>query len=213
MDKQEQKITSLYIDSKLSEQQIAAHLGVSPSKVRWVMQKYKIPKRSISDAIRYLYITKFNKKQFILNTTLTAEQEKLKLAGVMLYWGEGSKKGNTVAFANSDPIMVALFSRFLKEVCGINILRLHVTLHLYEDLDDIKLKKFWSKIIGLSQKQFYKSHVHHNTKGSYKKKSKYGTVSLQYSDTRLLRLILRWISEYSTLGVRQRSSVGRAAAL
>lgn len=213
MDREEQKIVNLYTVSKLSETQISEKLSLTPSRVRWVIKKNGVVKRSVSEAIRYLNITKFNKKEFVLNLKLTPEQEKLKLAGVMLYWGEGSKNGTTVAFANSDPLMVALFSKFLKEICGIRPERLHVTLHLYGDLDDEKLKRFWAKVIGIPVKQFYRSHLHLNTKGSYKKKSKYGTVSLQYSDTRLLGLIMGWIAEYSELGASRGSSVGRALVL
>jgi hypothetical protein len=39
----------------------------------------------------------------------------LYLAGCMLYWGEGKKGRSCVRFANSDPAMVALFVRFLRE--------------------------------------------------------------------------------------------------
>ena len=213
MGKEEQKIIDLYVVSKLSEQQIATKLLVGPERIRWVLKKNKIQKRSIGEAIRYLHITKFNKKEYVLKTGLTLEQEKLKIAGVMLYWGEGAKKGSNVAFANSDPVMIQLFLRFLREICGINEKRLHATLHHYPDLDEVKLKKFWSKTLGLPLKQFYLSYVHLNTKGSYKKKSIYGTLSVQYSDTRLLAQVNAWIAEYSTIGVRRGSSVGRALVL
>jgi DNA-binding CsgD family transcriptional regulator len=197
--KEEQKIINLYIISKLSEQQIAERLSLNPSRVRWVLKKHKVQKRSISEAVRYLYITKFNKKEFILNTKLTSEQERLKLAGAMLYWGEGTKRGYNVALANSDPVMVALFVRFLREICGIDKNRLHVTLHRYPNQNEPLLKKFWAKTLSIPIKQFYNSYTHLNTKGSYKKKSQYGTVSVQYSDVALLRVIIKWISEYSVL--------------
>ncbi len=199
MEKEEQKIVDFYVVSKLSETQIAEALQVNPSRIRWVLKKHKIQKRTISEAVRQIYITKFNKKEFVLNTKLTPEQEKLKIAGVMLYWGEGTKKGHNVALANSDPFMVAVFVRFLREVCGIEKNRLHVTLHHYPDHTDAVLKKFWSETLDIPLKQFYRSHLHFNTKGSYKKKSEYGTVSVQYSDVALLRVLNGWISEYSVL--------------
>ena len=213
MTKQEQRIVDLYLVSKLSEQQIAEKLRFGSERIRWVLKKHKVQKRSISEALRYLHITKFKKKEFVLNKTLTTEQEKLKIAGIMLYWGEGAKKGTNVAFANSDPVMVTLFLRFLREVCGVEESRLHATLHYYPDLNEPKLKKFWSKALDIPLKQFYRSYVHVNTKGSYKKKSIYGTLSVQYSDTKLLAQINAWITEYSTIGVRRGSSVGRALVL
>lgn len=174
-------------------------MRLNASRVRWVLKKYKIQKRTISEAVRQLYITKFDKKEFLLNTKLTPEQEKLKLAGIMLYWGEGTKKGHNVALANSDPVMVALFVRFLREICGIDENRLHITLHHYLDQNEPSLKKFWSKSLEIPLEQFYRSYAHLNTKGSYKKKSQYGTVSVQYSDVALLKVIIGWISEYSVL--------------
>lgn len=213
MTREEQKIIDSYLVFKFSEQQIADKLLLGYERVRWVLKKYKVQKRSISEAVRYLHITKFKKKEFVLNTALTPEQEKLKIAGIMLYWGEGAKKGTNVAFANSDPVMITLFLRFLRKVCGIDEHRLHATLHHYPDLNEQKLRRFWSKTLDIPLKQFYRSYVHVNTKGSYKKKSIYGTLSVQYSDTKLLAQINAWIVEYSTIGVRRGSSVGRALVL
>ncbi len=213
MEQEESKIIDLYTVSKLSEQQVAQQLALNPSRVRWVLKKHQVQKRTISEAARYLHLTKFNKKEFVLNPKLTPEQKILKLAGVMLYWGEGTKKGSNVALANSDPLMVALFVRFLREICGIDEKRLHVTLHHYADHDEMALRKFWAKTLHIPLEQFYVSFLHLNTKGSYKKKSQYGTVSVQYSDKALLKVINNWIIEYSVLGARHRSSVGRAAHL
>ena len=92
MGKEDKKVIDLYTVFKLSEQQIAERLNINPSRVRWVLKKHGIQKRTISEAVRQLYITKFGKKEFVLNKKLTSEQERLKLAGVMLYWGEGDKK-------------------------------------------------------------------------------------------------------------------------
>jgi hypothetical protein len=41
----------LYLDEKLSARQVADNLGESEAKVVYWLNKYKIPKRSISDAI------------------------------------------------------------------------------------------------------------------------------------------------------------------
>jgi hypothetical protein len=40
---------------------------------------------------------------------------RLHLAGCMLYWAEGSKDRNAVKLTNSDPDLLALFVRFLRE--------------------------------------------------------------------------------------------------
>jgi hypothetical protein len=39
--------------------------------------------------------------------------------GCMLYWAEGAKSRNFVASANSDPHMMTLFLRFLRDCYGV----------------------------------------------------------------------------------------------
>lgn len=214
MTKEERKVIRLYTLSKLSEQQIAEGLSLPPARVRWIIRKNKIPKRSISEAIRYLHITKYKRKTYKLKDSLTAAEESLKLAGVMLYWGEGTKRGGTVALHNSHPDLIAVFIRFLREICGVHPSRLHATLHVYPDHNISSLKKYWSDITKIPLTHFYKPYVHQNTKGSYKKKSQYGTLAIVYSDSKLLEVINAWIAEYSTMLTKRRpSSDGRATHL
>ena len=91
------------------------------------------------------------------------EFEKLKddplfVAGLMLYWGEGDKtKRPTVKFANSDPRMVALFYRFLKNCIRVPPTKIRAHLLLYPDLKDEMQKTFWHRATGIPQSQFWKS--------------------------------------------------------
>jgi hypothetical protein len=43
--------------------------------------------------------------------------------------------------------------------------------------------------------QFHVPHIHQGRKGSYKNKSVYGTVAVQYSDKVLLEVFNEWISD------------------
>ena len=117
----------------------------------------------------------------------------------MLYWGEGAKTGGTVKFANSDPLMIKVFLRFLREVCGIVENRLKVLIHMYPDHDEKFLKKFWSTTCKIPYSRFYRSFIHAGLKGTYKNKSHYGTLSVNYSDKKLLLQILLWGRKYQTL--------------
>jgi hypothetical protein len=198
----DQKIIFSYSVDKLSEKQISELISVSPNKVRRVLDENNIQRRSRSEASTYYHITKFGQKEFTPKTFLTREEEMLKIAGVMLYWGEGTKKNSSVAFANSDPRMMQVFLRFLRIVCGVSEERLHVTLHYYEDQNPEELTSFWSNIMNLPESQFYKPFLHKkNAKGTYRELSTHGTVSIQYSDKKLLQLIKQWITEYQTLGL------------
>ena len=212
MIRSEKKIINLYQKHFLSARQIADTLLVSESKVRYVLQKHKIPKRNLSEAIRQVYITKFDKKIFKVKKNLTRKEEKLKVAGVMLYWGEGTKQGTTVTLSNSNPEMVALFLQFLRVICGISEDRLRVVLHYYSGQNKEYLMSFWSKKTKIPLSQFYEPFEHIHRRGTYKSMSEYGTISLRYSDSKLLELINSWILESSKILGRS-SSVGRAALL
>jgi hypothetical protein len=200
MEVLERQIIEAYETEKLSEQQTSVKCLVSPRKVRKTLDDFGIQRRTRSEASRYLHITKFGTKDFKIKENLTPEQEQLKVAGSMLYWGEGTKERGSVAFSNSNPEMIELFVRFLRVICGIDDKRLHITLHHYEDHDPKQIMKFWSIITGIPLSQFYTPYLHKRKQGTYRKPSKYGTVSIQYSDTKLLATILRWIKEYETLG-------------
>jgi len=176
--------------------QVADNLCVSHSKVRYLLKKQNIPRRNRSTAIRFLNITKFNKQKFVIKSKLTNTESKLRISGIMLYWGEGTKSGNSVVFSNSDPDMIKLFLLFMRKICGVAENRLRALVHIYPDQNEVELKKFWSKVTGLSLKQFSKTFCHKGKQRAYKKISQYGTLSLRYSDKELLEIINNWIDSY-----------------
>jgi len=178
--------------------QIAAKLNQSLSVVRYELTKNKIPRRSRSEAINNWYRDKHNKKPFKLRATLSNADQKLKTAGVMLYWGEGGKSGNVVKFTNSDPDMIKIFLQFLRQICGIDENRLKALVHIYPDHKEKDLILFWAKKTGIPQEHFYKSYLHEGKKGTYKNKAIWGTITVNYPDKRLLDVILGWISKYRT---------------
>ena len=196
MDKLEKRIIFQYEKKFFSAQQIADSLKISPSKVRYILNKFGVKKRSIGEAIKKINITKFKKGIFKIKRNLTRGEEKLKISGVMLYWGEGTKKGNSVVFSNSDPEMVVLFLKFLRKICNINKKRIRALLHIYKNQNERKIKKYWSKKTMVPIRQFSKSFLHNKKKGTYKKNSEFGTISLRYSDKELLNIINNWIGEY-----------------
>lgn len=189
-------IIKMYLSDRLSVDQISQRLGTSFWKVRYVLNKHKIIKRSISEAITNLNITKFGKRPFCLKRQLSSWDSNLKLAGIMLYWGEGSKTGNEVGFSNSNPEMIKVFLLFLIKICGVEEKRIKLIIHMYPDQDRHHLENFWSAVTKIDKKMFYRTYVHKGKLGTYKNKSKYGTVGIKYCDKKLLGLILSWIDEY-----------------
>jgi hypothetical protein len=197
MNELEKEIKAQYENRYFSVQQIADNLKITSSKVGHVLKKLGVKKRNISEAIKRINSTKFGKENFHLKKELNNKEEKLRVAGAMLYWGEGTKNGNSVAFSNSNPEMVLLFLKFLRKICGISEKRIRALLHVYEDQNETELKKYWSKKIKIPSEQFSRSFLHNTKKGTYKKNSEFGTISIRYSDKELLRIINNWIDKYA----------------
>lgn len=176
--------------------QVADKLHISATSVQTYLIRENIKRRSISDGVNSSYFTRFHKQAYKLKDNLTDKQNQLKVAGIMLYWGEGTKGNGSVRFANSDPDMIKLFLVFLRTVCGIHEDRLTALIHYYPDQDIVDLRKFWISITHIHEKRFNREYMHIGKTGTYKKKSVYGTLALSYCDKKLLNQLVSWIDEY-----------------
>ena len=114
------------------------------------------------------------------------------ISGVTAYWGEGDKlTRNQVRLANTDPQMINLFINFLVIFCHIPKDKLRLALHIYEDLDDLECRNYWSKTTGLEH--FHKSMVipsRHKTR-----RLPYGTCTIITTNTYLKKKLLLWIDQ------------------
>lgn len=96
----------------------------------------------------------------------------LKLIGIALYWAEGAKQkkhhvSQRVAFSNSDPFMIKLFIRWLKDICNIKTSDILLELFIHESGDLEKAKGFWSGVLNIDQGQlrtYFKKHKITNRK-------------------------------------------------
>lgn len=67
----------------------------------------------------------------------------LHVAGCMLYWGEGTKHRYRASLANSDPELLSLYIRFLRECYGVSDDRMRLQVQVYEDLNIKEVEDFW----------------------------------------------------------------------
>ena len=123
------------------------------------------------------------------------DRDKLRVIGAALYWAEGAKDRNVVAFVNSDPNMIRLMMRFFREVCDVDDAKFRGVLHIHPHLDVEAALGFWSSITRIPVSQFYKTQlavskasVHHKADRLPK-----GTFRISISDTRLCCRIKGWI--------------------
>jgi len=187
------RIEELYWKKKYNIREVANSLGVSFWSVYNFMNKYKIARRGRSEVN---YVVNKYRPQFMLKNNLSFDEESIKIAGVMLYWAEGTLKGNTVDFANSNAEMVRFFLRFLREVCGIKEKRLRIYLYAYPYQNIETLKLYWYRVTGIPLRQFTKPYIRKSTPNLSNRKLPYGTIHIRYNDKRLLELIKSWIGEY-----------------
>ncbi len=173
--------------------EIAKKLGVSIWQLYGFMCKNNIPRRSPTQVN---YVNNRGKPQFKVKTDLTIFEEKIKISGIMLYWAEGTFRGTTVDFANSNPEMIKVFLMFLREICGAHEKRLRVYLYAYEHQDIEKLKLYWRDITGISLNQFIKPYVRKGNLNLSQRKLPYGLIHIRYNDKQLLEIIRSWLDNY-----------------
>ncbi|HUS60478.1 MAG TPA: helix-turn-helix domain-containing protein [Nevskiaceae bacterium] len=91
-----------------------------------------------------------------------------KLLCALLYWAEGTHSSDTqVKFTNSDSMMISAFLKLLRESFRLDEKKFRALVHIHEYHDEIKQKKFWSKITKIPLSQFHKSYCKPNTKKEY----------------------------------------------
>ena len=124
----------------------------------------------------------------------------------MLYWCEGSFKGNSLDFANSNPDIIQLFLKFLRDICGIAEKRLRIYLYAFSDQDIRKITDFWSNITDIPLGQFNKPYIRKVSK-VHNRRMPYGFVKVRYSDKKLLKLLENWLDSYKNRALTQNGQV------
>ncbi len=122
------------------------------------------------------------------------------LAGVALYWADGTKANEDVRFTNSDPDLIAFMMRWFRDICRVPDERFRVAVHLYPDCDPDEAVSFWASVTQLPETQFYPPRVDRRQGKRSKKRGllPYGTAHVQIlggsgTGRTLHRRIMGWI--------------------
>lgn len=191
------RVKNLYWNKEYSIEEIAKKLSISFWSLYSFMCKNGISRRSPTEVN---YATNKDKPRFKVKKSLDISEQNLKVAGVMLYWAEGTLKGNTVDFANSNPHMIKVFLKFLREICGVDETRLRVYLYVHTHNNLENVKEYWYNITGVSLSQFTKPYIRRGNLNKSNRKLPCGLIHIRYNDKRLLELIINWINEYVKVG-------------
>ncbi len=184
------RLEHLYVVKKSSMAEVASDFECSIHKISYWMDRYGIARRSISEAI----YQKHNPlgDPFRIKKPKTLREAELYGLGIGLYWGEGTKKNKyAVRLGNTDPELIIVFIKFLKELCGIRVSKLRYGLQLFSDIEPEEALAYWMKKLKAGRSQFFKITVTiSGAIGTYRNKSKYGVLTVYYGNKKLRDILV-----------------------
>lgn len=200
--------------SGLSIKEIQRRLRVSRSSVSLWTRDIKLSNKQLKNlylnkktgALKGSIVAALNKKKAreALTKELMAAGEKEVghlskrdkfIAGIALYFAEGSKADKNVSFSNSDPRAIKFMMDWFIEECSVLKNRFRINLYLHDNLNELKAKKFWSKLTTIPLSQFGKSYIVKNNRNRFRKvRHINGVLRITISDVNLHRKIMGLIS-------------------
>lgn len=130
----------------------------------------------------------------------------LMLLGAALYWAEGHKRplvrngrvltSHPVSMTNSDPFLVKLFLRFLREFCKVPEERIKADIRIFRHQNENNLLKYWHKETGIPLSNFRKTYYGISRSSQGKRpfnRLPYGVIQVRVADTRLFHQIMGYI--------------------
>lgn len=109
-------------------------------------------------------------KKFV--QTLSNREKLLFLSA--LYWAEGSKKD--FSLANTDANLISVFMECMRSVFNLSNDQFYINIRLYEDLDQQKSLRFWSKVTKIPKQNLKGVNI---LQGKKKGKLEYGMCRLR----------------------------------
>lgn len=130
----------------------------------------------------------------------TLSYETLLLVGVALYWGEGYKRQPSqrtpyISFGNTDPFMIKIFMRFVREILCIPEDKIRGKVQIHPNLESNRAINFWSKIAKIPKERLRVTYqVSRASKGKRPINIQpYGTVEIIVSSRKDFFRIMGWI--------------------
>lgn len=136
--------------------------------------------------------------------------------GLALYWAEGYKQPirkngrevtyHPISITNSDPNLIKIFLRFLREFCKISEEKIKISLRIFKHLNEKEVISFWIKITGIPEKNFQKTYLGISKSSVGKRpynRLPYGVIQIRINDTKLFHKIIGWIEGLKNAAVAQ----------
>lgn len=183
-------VQRLYAKEGKSMKDIATLLGCSVHRVQYWMDYYGMRRRSISEAVYRMNHP--DGDPFRFTAPKTSKDQYLFGMGIGLYWGEGTKANkHAVRLGNTDPELLKTFLAFLVRFFHIRKKDCQFGLQLFTDIDPEEALDFWTKKLKIHRRQFYKTTITRSGSiGTYRQKSRYGVLTIYYSNRKLRDLLV-----------------------
>lgn len=194
--------------------EIRRKLGISKSTLSNWLSKYPLSetelravkegvKRNKDIAVERCRITKQKKREKRLSDVYNGEKKnylplsfrEIEVAGLFLYWGEGSKnlKG-AVSLSNTDPEVLKFYLFWLKNSFKIPTSKIRIMVHLYKDMDIERELAYWSNELKISITLFSKPYIKNSLRSDIDQKGYgHGTCNVIICDVRLKEKIMMGI--------------------
>ena len=187
---EKENLERLYKSGK-SMAEMGIILGCSQHKIAYWLSKHGIARRNRSDA-NYL---KYNPDgdPFKIKHDLNSSEMFLYGLGLGIYWGEGAKTSKySLRVSNTDVGIIKAFRQFLLNVCGLKLNKITYSIISFNDVDSNVARGYWSKQLGILPEKFGKiTIIPKQGKGTYKKKSAFGVCTLQVSNIKLRKWMMK----------------------
>ncbi|MDD5463922.1 MAG: helix-turn-helix domain containing protein [Candidatus Moranbacteria bacterium] len=137
--------------AKQQKQRLTEKRKLAQKKAQETCRNNRIKKQDNIIELAKKDIDKMNQRDFLI-------------AGSLLYWAEGAKQktnnvSQRVSFCNSDPQMIILFNRWVKEICNIKLENISYCIYIHRTADHEKARKFWENILNIKiEKIYFKNH-------------------------------------------------------
>lgn len=130
--------------------------------------------------------------------TKAREMRSLHIMGCMLYWAEGSKGRNGIYFVNSDPNMMRLFMRFLREELDVQDSEVAIRIHCHtSEMEEIRrIEAYWADVLRLPLSNVKKTYVKEAGISTRQNRLENGVCDVRVHRTDLVQHIFGAIQEY-----------------
>ncbi len=175
---------------EMSYSQIKKELGISKSTLSGWLKNYPLSEERIRELrdhndqrIERCRETKRKKKEKRLGEFYLEQKNKifplnrrdLFIAGLFLYWGEGSKTiSSRISVSNTNPSVIIFFADWIIKYLKIPKEKINIQLHLYNDMDIDKEIVFWSNKLNIPKKQFTKPYIKQSSIKAINQKGGFG---------------------------------------